>query len=603
MEGPVCLIENTRFGGLQVNQEALDILSSIRQPVVVVSIVGMYRTGKSYLMNRLAGKRSGFSLGSTIQSETKGIWMWCVPHPRKNDHTLVLLDTEGLGDVEKGDEKNDTWIFALAVLLSSTLVYNSMRTIDNQALMSLHYVTQLTEHIKVKAYKEGDDSSEFIRFFPSFVWTVRDFTLDLEMNGKKITADEYLENSLKLRKGEAPQVAESNAPRNFIRMFFTARKCFVFDQPAKKRNLNKLETLSDAELDADFVKQGSEFCNYIYNDSKEKTIAGRVSVTGSMLGNLAAAYVEAIRSGSVPCLENAVLALSKIENSTAVEQSHALYRQLLGQRVKLHTETQEELSRVHEGCLREALEFFMKRSFKDENQVYQTQLMEFIEKEYDGKCSENAVQSQTHCTALLQQLWSKLHHESFMRPGGYTVYRIQMDSLIQTYKFTPGKGIKAEHALKDFISSKEDTCKKILLADKALTEQQRRLKEEQLRADRERYEAQLAKGELKIMTQKTVDLNQALKENARQLQKKFEEERKAMTEENNRVIEQRLKEQKALLEEGFQEKAMMMMQEIKEIASEAAMMQRENYMMMVLMDMRLMKINERLQDRDNCIIL
>ena len=36
-----------------------------------------------------------------MQSHTKGIWMWCVPHPQKPDHTLVLLDTEGLGDVEK----------------------------------------------------------------------------------------------------------------------------------------------------------------------------------------------------------------------------------------------------------------------------------------------------------------------------------------------------------------------------------------------------------------------------------------------------------------------------------------------------------------------
>ncbi|OBS65580.1 hypothetical protein A6R68_05880, partial [Neotoma lepida] len=43
----------------------------------------------------------GFSLGSTVQSETKGIWMWCVPHPTKPTHTLVLLDTEGLGDIEK----------------------------------------------------------------------------------------------------------------------------------------------------------------------------------------------------------------------------------------------------------------------------------------------------------------------------------------------------------------------------------------------------------------------------------------------------------------------------------------------------------------------
>ena len=43
----------------------------------------------------------GFPLGATVESKTKGIWMWCVPHPRKTDHTLVLLDTEGLGDIEK----------------------------------------------------------------------------------------------------------------------------------------------------------------------------------------------------------------------------------------------------------------------------------------------------------------------------------------------------------------------------------------------------------------------------------------------------------------------------------------------------------------------
>ena len=32
---------------------------------------------------------------------TKGIWVWCVRHPHKTDTCLVLLDTEGLGDVEK----------------------------------------------------------------------------------------------------------------------------------------------------------------------------------------------------------------------------------------------------------------------------------------------------------------------------------------------------------------------------------------------------------------------------------------------------------------------------------------------------------------------
>ncbi|KAL8219658.1 UNVERIFIED_CONTAM: Guanylate-binding protein 6 [Gekko kuhli] len=139
MEKPICLIEKKVNEPLKINQEALQLLLDIQQPVVVVAIVGLYRTGKSYLMNKLAGKNKGFPLGSTIQANTTGIWMWCLPHPQKRDHTLVLLDTEGLGDVEKSNTENDTWIFALSVLLSSALVYNSMGTIDQGALEKLQY--------------------------------------------------------------------------------------------------------------------------------------------------------------------------------------------------------------------------------------------------------------------------------------------------------------------------------------------------------------------------------------------------------------------------------------------------------------------------------
>uniref|UniRef100_A0ABI7YZE4 GB1/RHD3-type G domain-containing protein n=1 Tax=Felis catus TaxID=9685 RepID=A0ABI7YZE4_FELCA len=203
MMAPICLVENNNMQ-LSVNQRAIQILEQISQPVVVVAIVGLYRTGKSYLMNRLAGQNRGFPLGSTVQSKTKGIWMWCVPHPSKPNHTLVLLDTEGLGDVEKGDPKNDSWIFALAVLLCSTFVYNSLGTINHQALEQLHYVTELTELIRTKSSPKEDgteDSTEFVSFFPDFIWTVRDFTLELKLNDDPITEDEYLENALKLIPG------------------------------------------------------------------------------------------------------------------------------------------------------------------------------------------------------------------------------------------------------------------------------------------------------------------------------------------------------------------------------------------------------------------
>ncbi|NWH55744.1 GBP1 protein, partial [Fregata magnificens] len=110
----------------------------------------------------------------------------------------------------QGDTKNDTWIFVLSVLLSSTLVYNSKGTIDQQAMDQLQYpccVTKLTEHVKLKAAPkesedELEDSEKFVLFFPTFVWAVRDFTLQLEVDGKEISEDEYLENALKLKAGK-----------------------------------------------------------------------------------------------------------------------------------------------------------------------------------------------------------------------------------------------------------------------------------------------------------------------------------------------------------------------------------------------------------------
>ena len=44
---------------------------------------------------------AGFALGATIESKTKGIWIWVKEHPRYRGQYLVLLDTEGIGDVKK----------------------------------------------------------------------------------------------------------------------------------------------------------------------------------------------------------------------------------------------------------------------------------------------------------------------------------------------------------------------------------------------------------------------------------------------------------------------------------------------------------------------
>jgi ribosome biogenesis GTPase A len=60
-ETPMCLV-STQGGKLQVEANALNLIEEINKPLVVVAIAGLYRTGKSYLMNRLAGVTRGIVL-------------------------------------------------------------------------------------------------------------------------------------------------------------------------------------------------------------------------------------------------------------------------------------------------------------------------------------------------------------------------------------------------------------------------------------------------------------------------------------------------------------------------------------------------------------
>ena len=53
---------------------------------------------------------------------TKGIWIWRGDFFGDPARALILLDTEGLDDPEKGDQSNDMDLFALSVLLSNVLV-------------------------------------------------------------------------------------------------------------------------------------------------------------------------------------------------------------------------------------------------------------------------------------------------------------------------------------------------------------------------------------------------------------------------------------------------------------------------------------------------
>ncbi|XP_067318173.1 guanylate-binding protein 1-like [Anolis sagrei] len=578
MAHPLCLIENRPDGKLILQEEALAVLQRIRQPVVVVAIVGPYRTGKSYLMNRLAGQRKGFSLGSTVQANTKGIWMWCHPHPHQSDRTLVLLDTEGLEDTGKGNTQNDAWIFALAILLSTTLVYNSKGTIDQNALDQLHYVSELTQKIRVTSSRdpsqEDEDSSEFARYFPAFIWAVRDFTLDLEINGRPVSEDGYLENALKLQKGDTEQVRRCNLPRLCIRKFFPSRKCFTFDRPASRKNLRRLEELQEEDLEEEFQESVTRFCDHVWETAKRKTVPGGQAVTGAMLAKLAETYVETICSGKVPCLENAVLALAEMENMAAMEEALAHYGRLMGERLNLPTESVPDLLRVHAECEKEALKVFMARAFKNDESHFQAKLMKTLLDQKEGYCQRNEQESTQCCQALLAslsvELEEKVRSGVYFQPNGHGQFVADLKDVEGRYRQKPKKGVMAEASLKQFLQGKEAVGRAILQSDTALSEKEKQMEEAQAQAEATKREQEVQRQRQAELEQKVQDQHRSYEENVQQLKTKMEQHRERLLEEQKKMMESKLAEQEALLNEGYRKEAEQMMKEIQRLREESA---------------------------------
>ena len=117
-------------------------------------------------------------------------------------------------------EQHDVKVFALCCLLSSYLIYNSLGAIDDAALESMSLVVQLARCVRDKpaagtdgdaeggsksasistlaaAAREKQDPVALRQHFPRFLWLLRDFALELTIEGRSVTEEEYLEHALK----------------------------------------------------------------------------------------------------------------------------------------------------------------------------------------------------------------------------------------------------------------------------------------------------------------------------------------------------------------------------------------------------------------------
>ena len=78
--------------------------------------------------------------------------------------------------------------------------------------------------------------------------------------------------------GSAMQAAEQMHPKDCIKNYFPQRKCFVLPIPVKNTELmDQIDTLDDCDFSENFLKVVHAFCEYIFSQSKVKTIFNEIT--------------------------------------------------------------------------------------------------------------------------------------------------------------------------------------------------------------------------------------------------------------------------------------------------------------------------------------
>eukprot|EP00092_Neocalanus_flemingeri_P033931 GFUD01036897.1.p1 GENE.GFUD01036897.1~~GFUD01036897.1.p1 ORF type:complete len:702 (+),score=218.67 GFUD01036897.1:901-3006(+) len=555
MEHPQPFISTDEEGRLFLEPKMKNFLENIDHPLVVVAVAGIYRTGKSYLLNRLMGKQDGFPLGSTVQSKTKGIWAWVTKHPRYPDRVLLLLDTEGLADPEKANVDHDIWIFSLAILLSSIFVYNSKGVIDSDALEKLQMTSELTEHLRIKS-GGNEDGEDFHRVFPDFIWAVRDFFLKCEIDAVEVSPNEYMDWHLKMKKGKRPEIMKANSIRSSIRSFFDTRDCFLFPFPVEQGLLRDLDKVPFSKMDKNFINVGNTFVDHILNNKATKNIFGK-AMTGRMYALMIESYLKAIRDGVIPSVENAVDYMAEAENKKAKELAVEAYRNELKD-LKCPVPNNTLLERDSK-AKKIAVNIYLDRSLFDKNEEGSISLGLDLNEIFNNMVNENSLlsmkKSKEAFVKLHEPIQSKIKQGYFLKPGGYTLYEKDMTQVVSQYKEFTDLGDEAGAMLNEMMMDKEVERKQILDADKQLGIEQKRTEEERKKKEEQEREVRRQKDDLQRMEEEQrkmqKDHDDTMKKYAEETKKKYENEKKDL---QNR-IQAESKRHEEMIKNGFTEEA------------------------------------------------
>ncbi|XP_071395512.1 atlastin-3 [Centroberyx affinis] len=301
--------------------------------VVVLSVAGAFRKGKSFLLDfmlRYMYRKdnenwlgqddeplTGFSWRGGSEPETTGIQLWSeVFLVQKSDGTevaVVLMDTQGAFD-DQSTVKDCATIFALSTMTSSMQIYNLSQNIQEDDLQQLQLFTE---------YGRLAMDEIFLKPFQSLMFVIRDWSFPYEYTYGLKGGNDFLDKRLQVKEA---QHEELQTVREHIHSCFTDISCFLLPHPGLKVATSPAFQGQLSDVAPEFKEQLRCLIPALLHPDKlaEKEINGN-KVTCRGLLEFFKAYIKIYQGEDLPHPKSMLQATAEANNLAAVAAAKDQY--------------------------------------------------------------------------------------------------------------------------------------------------------------------------------------------------------------------------------------------------------------------------------------
>nr|XP_046210017.1 atlastin-2-like isoform X3 [Oncorhynchus gorbuscha] len=304
--------------------------------VVVVSVAGAFRKGKSFLLDFMLrymlnqqqeqsdswvggddDPLTGFSWRGGCERETTGIQVWSqvfvVNKPDGSKVAVLLVDTQGAFD-SQSTIKDCATVFALSTMTSSVQVYNLSQNIQEDDLQHLQLFTEYGRLALEEIY---------LKPFQSLMFLIRDWSYPYEHNYGLEGGNRFLEKRLQVKQN---QHEELQTVRKHIHSCFSNISCFLLPHPGLKVATNPMFDGRLKDIDGDFKEALGNLVPLLLAPENlvEKEIGG-AKVTCRDLVEYFKAYIKIYQGEELPHPKSMLQATAEANNLTAVAGAKDMY--------------------------------------------------------------------------------------------------------------------------------------------------------------------------------------------------------------------------------------------------------------------------------------